>query len=102
MKHRLIIILLTSILFSCEKFEYSNYQVSLDEEYHNINQINIAQLLNTTTDTVRIAIIGDSQRYYDATSKIMSLKFPVSRALNWEVRCCQNLGMFYSYYGWLL
>lgn len=70
MKHKLIIALLALILFSCEKFGYSHYQV-LHNEYQNINQNNISKFLNTITDTVTIAIIGDSQRFYDATDKII-------------------------------
>lgn len=73
MKHRkLIITLLALILFSCDKFEYSHYQISPNDEYRNINQRNIARFINTNTDTIRIAVIGDSQRFYNSTNEIIT------------------------------
>jgi len=59
------------MLFSCNKFDYSHYQV-LKNEYRNINQNNISKFYNTITDTVTIAVIGDTQRFYDATDKIIT------------------------------
>ena len=58
-------------LYGCEKFEYSPYQVSPKSEYKNINQKNIARFIQEKTDTVRIAVIVDSQRFYSATEKIV-------------------------------
>ena len=73
MKHRkLIIALLVFTLFSCDKFEYSHYQILHNEDYRNINQKNISQFIVTNTDTVTIAVIGDSQRFYEATGKIIT------------------------------
>ena len=71
MKHRkLIITLLALIICSCDKFEYSHYQIS--PEYRNINQRNIERFINTNTDTIRIVVIGDSQRFYNSTNKIIN------------------------------
>jgi len=73
MQHRkLIIALFVLTLFSCDKFEYSHYQILHKEDYRNINQNNISQFINTNTDTVTIAVLGDSQRFYDATIKPLS------------------------------
>ncbi len=68
---KFIIVLLILILFSCEKFEFSHYQISPESQYRNINQRNIERLLYTATDTIRIAIIGDSQRFYNSTKNII-------------------------------
>ncbi len=68
MKYRqLNIILLTLILFSCNRFEFSHYQIKPDEE--NINKKNVELILKSETDTVKIAVIGDSQRFYTSTSE---------------------------------
>ena len=64
-------ILILIILSACNKFEYDPYQVSPNDKYRNINQTNISRFINNKTDTVRIAVIGDSQRYYEATSKVI-------------------------------
>lgn len=67
-----LIISLTIVLFSCKKFELSLYQIPNDKEYQNINDENISRFINTDTDTVTIALIGDSQRFYDATNKTIA------------------------------
>ncbi len=66
-----LLILILLILSACNKFEYNPYQVSPEDEYRNINQTNISRFINDKTDTVRIAVIGDSQRFYEATSKLI-------------------------------
>jgi len=72
MKHKkLTFIFLLLILSSCNKFDYSHYQV-LKNKYRNINQNNISKFYNSITDTVTIAVIGDTQRFYDATDKIIT------------------------------
>lgn len=73
MKHKLFItITFAFTLFCCEKFEYSPYQVLPNEEYQNINKTNISRFINIKTDTITFAVIGDSQRYYDATDDIVN------------------------------
>jgi len=68
---KLLITLLALVLSSCDKFEYSLYEVSPKDEYRNINQRNIARFINTNTDTLRIAVIGDTQRFYNSTDKVI-------------------------------
>ncbi|KAB1064794.1 metallophosphoesterase family protein [Salibacter halophilus] len=53
---------------SCDKFEYNHYQVDLSEEYMDINQQNINRLRNSGSDTITLALIGDSQRFYEGAS----------------------------------
>jgi 3',5'-cyclic AMP phosphodiesterase CpdA len=59
------------VLYGCSKFEYSNYQVNLDEKFKNTNAINIDRLPEVNKDTITIAVIGDSQRFYDSTGEII-------------------------------
>tara|TARA_R110001592_G_scaffold237306_4_gene496177 strand:+ start:23831 stop:24637 length:807 start_codon:yes stop_codon:yes gene_type:complete len=59
------------LLVSCNKFEYSNYQVNLDSKYENTNAKNIQKLPLEYKDTITIAVIGDSQRFYESTSEII-------------------------------
>ncbi len=59
------------LLYSCDKFEYNQYQISPEEGYSDINQKNINRLSKLAKDTIRIAIIGDSQRFYTSTLKII-------------------------------
>ena len=63
--------LLILTFFSCDKFDYSHYQITANE-HRNLNQNNISKFINTVSDTLTIAIIGDSQRFYDDTGKIIS------------------------------
>lgn len=64
--------LLLLILSSCEKFDYSPNQYIPSNKYTEINATNIAKLTSTHKDTTRIALIGDSQRFYDGTGKVVS------------------------------
>ena len=55
---------------SCELVEYSPYQVKLAESEQDLNRQNaekIAALGLKPTDTLRIALISDTQRFYDET-----------------------------------
>ena len=72
MKKSNYIIFFAILFYSCDRFEYSHNQVLPDEKYKNINQNNILRFINIVTDTVTIAIIGDSQRYFKATQKVIS------------------------------
>ena len=67
----LIISLLILFLYSCDKFEYNQYQVSPKEGHSKINKKNINRLSNQYKDTIRIAVIGDSQRFYTSTLKVI-------------------------------
>jgi Icc-related predicted phosphoesterase len=67
-----LIILILIVISACSKFDYSPYQVSPKDGYSSINQTNISRFTNGKPDTLRIAIIGDSQRFYDATRKVIN------------------------------
>ncbi|MGB0403640.1 MAG: metallophosphoesterase family protein [Salibacteraceae bacterium] len=72
---RLISLLSGSILLltivSCDKFEYSVFEVS-DLKYQNINLANIERLPQSN-DTFRIAVIGDTQRFYGQSEDVVDL-----------------------------
>ena len=70
--HCIIPVLVIVLTFACSKFEYNNYQVNLGDDYKNTNQKNIDKLSSEWKDTIRLAIIGDSQRFYDATGEIIN------------------------------
>lgn len=55
---------------SCERFEYSPYQIS-SGRYRDINRQNISRFIHTGKDTIRIALIGDTQRFYAGTGKVI-------------------------------
>ena len=67
----LIISLLMLLLYSCDKFEYNQYQVSPEEGHSEINKKNINRLSKQSKDTIRVAIIGDSQRFYTSTFNVI-------------------------------
>src|SRR5687768_3809705 len=55
---------------SCELVEYSPYQVKLPDSEQDLNRQNaekIEALGLKPTDTLRIALISDTQRFYDET-----------------------------------
>jgi 3',5'-cyclic-AMP phosphodiesterase len=70
-KPLLVVVLgLFLVINSCELIEYSPYQVKLDESEKDLNRKNaekIAALGLKPTDTLRIALISDTQRFYDET-----------------------------------
>lgn len=58
------------VISSCELVEYSPYQVKLPDSEKDLNRKNaekIAALDLKPTDTLRIALISDTQRFYDET-----------------------------------
>ena len=65
-------ILLVFAFFACEKFAYSPNQVLPDEKYRNLNEKSISQFINKITDTIVIAVIGDTHNFYDATSNVIT------------------------------
>jgi Icc protein len=72
MKPKLLISTLLICVFSCDLFEYSHYQVAPHKGYNNINQQNISRFINTEADTLKIALISDTQRYYKSSEKVIS------------------------------
>lgn len=54
---------------SCDLIEYHPYDVKIDSRYKHINAKNIARIEanQTGSDTIRIALMGDTQRCYDET-----------------------------------
>lgn len=71
MKIKLFILLLFMYTFySCDRFEYSPYQIS-PGHYKEINRQNISRFIHSDKDTIRIALIGDTQRFYAGTAKVI-------------------------------
>ncbi|MFT4984988.1 MAG: Icc protein [Flavobacteriales bacterium] len=71
MSFRIIYIIIISLfLVGCETFEYSPYEIDRDGPT-DINANNIARFINSESDTSIIAVIGDTQRFYDATDDII-------------------------------
>lgn len=59
-------VLLTLCLFSCDLLEYSPNQVFDRDTPVNLNDKNLEKLFSTPgDDTITIAFVGDSQRFYD-------------------------------------
>jgi 3',5'-cyclic-AMP phosphodiesterase len=59
---------------SCDKFEFSPHQVLLRDNEKNLNEYNaerIRQLGLQPGDTIRIALISDTQRFYDETDQVV-------------------------------
>lgn len=65
-----IFVLVCGIFWAgCSPFEYHPYDVRLEKKYKNINQKNIARIVQKDrhADTVRFIFMGDTQRWYDET-----------------------------------
>ena len=63
-------ILLLCLFCSCDQvFEYHPYELKLSHKYKNINEKNIARIeaAGADKDTIYLAFMGDSQRWYDET-----------------------------------
>ena len=63
-----VFLLLALGLQACDEFEYSPYEIRLDDEDKNINQRNIARIeaLNVSpNDTLRFILSADVQGFYD-------------------------------------
>jgi Icc protein len=61
-------------LVSCEKFEFSPHEVLLRDDNINLNQVNTARIQALglqPADTIRIALISDTQRFYDETEGVV-------------------------------
>lgn len=72
---RRIICLLFFLAFgSCEAFEFSPHEVRLREGQKNLNHFytqQIQQLGLQPEDTIRVALISDTQRFYDETEAVV-------------------------------
>jgi Icc protein len=59
---------------ACEKFEYSPNEVKLEESEQDLNQKNIDKIMSMRLDqksTFRIAVISDTQRFYDELDEVV-------------------------------
>ncbi|MER2997703.1 metallophosphoesterase family protein [Pontibacter populi] len=66
--HKFLLLLLALPMLACEKFEYSPYEVRLDDDEMQINQRNIEkiQALNiAASDTLRFILTADTQGFYE-------------------------------------
>lgn len=71
----LVGLLLVLGLESCEKFEFSPHEVLLREGEKNLNQHYANQIQSQNLqpgDTIRVALISDTQRFYDETEEVVS------------------------------
>lgn len=67
-------LLVMLMLNSCEKFEFSPHEVLLRDGEKNLNQHYTAQIQALGLqpgDTIRIALISDTQRFYDETEDVV-------------------------------
>jgi 3',5'-cyclic-AMP phosphodiesterase len=62
-----LFVLLAMVIAGCENFEYSPNQVFDNDTPKNLNAFNLEKIANSISkdDTVTIAFVGDSQRFYD-------------------------------------
>lgn len=67
MRNTISALLLGVMLMSCERpFEYSPYEVRIKDGYEDLTAKNLEKLgKQTAGSTVTVAVIGDSQRFYD-------------------------------------
>jgi 3',5'-cyclic-AMP phosphodiesterase len=67
-------LLIILALGSCEKFEFSPHEVLVRKEDKNLNQKYAAQIQALglqPDDTIRMALIADTQRFYDETEDVV-------------------------------
>ncbi|WP_026462623.1 metallophosphoesterase family protein [Adhaeribacter aquaticus] len=72
----LLVLVLLFMGVSCDPFDYSPNEVLLASDEKNLNQKNIDKITAlgiTATDTLRIALISDTQRFYDETKKVVNV-----------------------------
>ena len=66
-------VVLATLLWSCDAFQYSPNEVRLEDHERDINTRNIQKLgLLQAPDTLKFILIGDSQRFYDETEKFVN------------------------------
>jgi len=61
------------MLVACDKFDYSPHAVDVNQKYSNINTNSIKKLLEDPTpgDTIRLIVLGDTQRNYLSTEVVI-------------------------------
>ncbi|QCK15831.1 metallophosphoesterase family protein [Mangrovivirga cuniculi] len=66
--HYLFYAVLSIFITACDLFEYSAHQITPDQDEKDVNLKNIDRILSLpVSDTLKIAFISDSQRFYDET-----------------------------------
>ena len=61
-----------AVLTSCNAFEFSPNQVFDNDTPRNLNEVNISRLKSQAgDDTITIAFVGDSQRFYDEVEEFV-------------------------------
>lgn len=67
----LLFLLVATLLQGC--FEYNPNEIILDDDEKGLTAKNLARLANTTPpDTIKIAFMGDTQRFYDETEEFVN------------------------------
>lgn len=72
---RNLVLFITSVVFlvSCDQFKYSPYQIDRNSKYKDLNQKSISSITPTSTDTTRVIVLGDSQRFYASTQDLIEV-----------------------------
>ncbi|NMM47960.1 metallophosphoesterase family protein [Marinigracilibium pacificum] len=75
------------LLFSgCDLFEYSAHQITPGAEEKDVNLKNILRILEKSpSDTIRIAFMSDSQRFYDETEQFVEYINSVSEQYDFVI-----------------
>lgn len=66
-KVTVVFAVLQILLFSCEKFDYSPYEIRLSEDMRDLNRKHITRILsqdNSPVDTLKFVITSDTQGFY--------------------------------------
>lgn len=71
MKNIGIMIISLLSLVACDQFKYSPYQIDRVSKYKDLNQKNITKIFPSTSDTTKIIVLGDSQRFYANTQDLI-------------------------------
>ncbi len=71
MKNVVIILISILSLIGCDQFKYSPYQIDRDSKYKDLNEKNIAKIQTSNSDTTKIIVLGDSQRFYAHTQDLI-------------------------------
>ncbi len=63
---KILLVFAFLLVVGCDLFEYSPYQIVLADDEKNLTEKNLQKIyLQTPDDTVRIILMGDTQRFYD-------------------------------------
>lgn len=72
MKHLVVIFSVLVVVVSCNQFDHHPYEVSRHTKYNNLNLKSIGALNNVgKNDTLKIALIGDTQRFFKGTDRVV-------------------------------